>query len=156
MPDLLSLSGIDGERLLRAIACVETSSHGPGLRFEPSWMPKGYHFPLQGRVLIGTGRSMSAVATTRWTRWGVWSSASYGPWQILYHVAADLGYDGHPCDLLHQSEPWVRKLLQRIARSGARTIAEIADSWNSGNFRDKNVPAEYITKVQRAYEEALP
>lgn len=154
MSDVLAASGIDVERLLRAIRQVETSGAPTGLRFEPAYMPRGYRLPLQGRELVGTGRSMSAVAEQRWVRWGPWSSASYGPWQILYHTAADLGYTDHPCDLLHASESWVCALLRRIARQGARTLAEIGDAWNSGNFRDQNVPTEYIARLTRAYEEA--
>ena len=100
--------------------------------------------------------TQTAIAEQRWVKWGPWSSASYGPWQILYHAAADLGYDGHPCDLLRLDvcRPWVERLLHRIARQGARTLAEIADAWNSGTHRDAIVPQEYIRRLAAAYAAA--
>lgn len=144
---------VDTTRLLAALRQVEVSGWRTGLRFEPAYMPRGYKFPLQGYVLTGTGAAMTEVAQRRWDKWGPWSSASYGPWQILYHAAADLGYGGHPCDLLREEvcRVWVEAKLHQISRRGARTLAEIADAWNSGTHRDGIVPHEYIRKVQAAY-----
>jgi hypothetical protein len=41
--------------------------------------------------------------------------------------------------------------LKRIAKLGARTVAEIADGWNSGNPRDGIVPQAYIDSVVAIY-----
>lgn len=147
---------IDVPRLLAAIRTVETADCPTGLRFEAAYMPHGYRFALQGWCVVGTGRALSSVAERRWVLWGAWSAASYGPWQILYHTAADLGYEGHPCDLLRVDvcQPWVERLLHRIARRGACTIEQIADAWNSGTHRDAIVPEEYIRSVVAAYAAA--
>jgi hypothetical protein len=153
------INPVEGERVLLALKLVETSnSTGGGIRFEPSWMPPGYTFVVQGKLLTGTGKSLTSVGYKRWNQWGIWSAASYSPWQILYQLAADLGYQGHPCGLADpmMAEQIARKRLSDISRDlqvhGKQiSLRNIADAWNSGNACDGIVPADYITKFEAAY-----
>jgi hypothetical protein len=147
---------VDKARLLRALAVVETSggkNNWP--RIEVSYIPVGLEFTAQGRILIGTGRNVNEVVQPRWDRWGLPSAASWGPWQILYHTAADLGYGGRPEDLWDQSEEWVVKRLGVIEAKGAQDVRAFADAWNSGSFRDSNLVPVYTDKVEKAYAEIL-
>lgn len=138
--------------LKKAIACVETGNSN-GLRFEPSYLPHGHKFIVQGKVLVGTGHNFNSVCSPRFNKWGEWSAASYGPWQILYHSAADMGFSGHPMLLMTDSEYWVDKMLKRILNQNPSSIAQIADAWNTGNFRDLIRNDRYEQDVVEAYRE---
>lgn len=146
-------SGLDAGALLDAIRYVETAG-GNWPRLEPAWMPEGAVVWAQGRRVVGTGRQLTEIALARWHQWGPQAAASWGPWQLLYHTAADLGYDWPPF-LLHDEDVsyrWVLKRLAQITERGAATLEEIADAWNSGTHRDGIVPETYIQKVRDAYQ----
>jgi len=148
---------VDADKLLRAIAAVETSggkNNWP--RVEAAWVPKGLAFTVQGHIVTGTGTAMSPIASLRWAKWGLGSAASWGWWQILYHTAADLGHTGAPHELFDPgvSEIWVYKRLKQIAGKGATTVEQFADAWNSGNFKDAIIPTKYIADVKAFYEAA--
>lgn len=142
------------DTVLKAIAVVET---GSGInsypRFERSYAPKGQRFTVQGHIVVGTGSNFTPIAKERWDRYGMSSACSYGPWQILYHTAADRGFGGSPWELWDRglSAAWVTKEIHRQFHKGAYTIAKIADAWNSGSFLDANVPGEYVANVTAAF-----
>lgn len=144
----------DPERLLDAIALVESNGgHNNHPRFEGAFAPPNSLFTIQGRLQRGTGRNFNSIVERRWAQYGLRSACSYGPHQILYHTAADLGYRGPPEAL---SDPttnaeWAWLLLRKLVERGARTIEQVADGWNSGSFKDGFVPHEYINKVLAAY-----
>lgn len=145
---------LDIERAMKAISQAESNggiNNCP--RFEVAYMPKGSRFTIQGKVLVGTGTGMSTIAKERWDEWGLASSASYGPWQILYQVAADRGYPGEPWALWapEVSRIWVRKHILWLISRGSDTIEKLADAYNSGNSKDKIIPQDYINKVVAAY-----
>lgn len=140
--------------LLDAIRSVETSAAQlGGLRFEGAFIPLGLTFAVQGQLVRGTGACVNAIVAERWSRYGVRTAASYGPWQMLYHTAADLGYDDEPEGLYSESTArvWADRLLSRIFAQGAETVEQVADAWNSGSFRDGIVPHEYIARVAAEY-----
>jgi hypothetical protein len=144
----------DLERILRTIAAVESSGgRNNWPRLEPAYIPEGLEFTVQGRIVRGTGKLVNQVVRRRWDRWGLESAASWSPWQILYHTAADLGYEGMP-HRLHDPDiarPWVERLVARIIARGATTPEQIADAWNSGTHKDNIVPHEYIEKFMKAW-----
>lgn len=142
------------ERFLSAVRRVETSG-GVWPRVERAFMPAGVSRWVQGRRIVGTGRAWNALVESRWAEWDLASAASYGPWQILYHTAADLGYSDAPWFL---SDPrvcrfWAISLVARHVARGARTVEELADAWNSGSHRDSFVPTEYVSAVSLAYRD---
>lgn len=149
-----ALGGIDLEALLDAIAEVESSGgRNNWPRVEPAWLPRGAVFTIQGRMIVGRGTSWNAIVEKRWARWGLASAASWSPWQILYHTAADLGFSDAP-HALHDpaiARPFVLERLALIVRRGARDVEEIADAWNSGTHRDDFRPVGYIEKLSGAY-----
>lgn len=146
---------VDIPRLLHAIAQVETSGgRNNWPRLEVAYMPTGQRYTVQGRLLTGTGTAWNAIVAARWGVWGLASAASWGPWQVLFHTAADRGYDGPPWDLMDTaiSEIWVRRHLAYLQRRGAQTVEEFADAYNSGTHRDRIIPHAYIADVVAAYQ----
>lgn len=145
----------DMPTVLKAIASVESMS---GLnnypRYERSFAPSGQIVTIQGRLIEGTGTNFTQVARSRWEKYGMATACSFGPWQILYHTAADRGYDGVPSDLWTRSQLWVEKEIMRQFHKGATTIQKLADAWNSGSFTDANVPVDYVAKVTEAFKRA--
>jgi hypothetical protein len=140
--------------LMSAIATVETQggvNNWP--RVERSYIPQGHAFTIQGRLLVGTGGNVTAVALERYKKWGLWSAASWSRWQIMYHLAADLGYIGAPFSLFDDAvaAPYVIKEIERIDKHGAQTVRDFADEWNSGTYRDANRVPEYTSMVEAAY-----
>ena len=151
------MDDLDIARLLRALAQVETSgARNNWPRLEVAYMPQGQKYTVQGRLLTGTGTAWNAVVAGRWTQWGLASAASWGIYQLLYHTAADRGYDGAPWELMapEMSEIWVRRHLAYLQQRGAKTLEEFADAYNSGSHRDRIVPSTYIAKVVAAYQHA--
>jgi hypothetical protein len=147
--------------LLLAIRRVESADGRDCVpRVEPAYLPKGFVCYCQHGVVRGTGACFTSVAEARWHRWQkgdqhVGTAASWGPWHILYHTAADLGFAGAPHELSdrNRSLDYVRRFLHRATTRGARTVAEFADAYNSGSHRDQIVPASYIERVEDAYDE---
>jgi hypothetical protein len=147
--------GVDSSRLLRALCLVETDGgRNNCANHEPAYMPAGERFTIEGRIVTGTGKYFNELARSRWQKFGLPTSASWGPWQILYHTAANLGFTGLPWDLyaFGTSEPYVKAQLLKIAANGAASIGDFADAWNSGTFRDDNRVPDYRAKVEKAYE----
>jgi len=145
----------DMDTVLKAIAQVESSGGGNNYpRFERSFAPAGLVVIVQGRTIQCTGHNFSQVAKDRYTRWGMASACSFGPWQMLYHTAADHGFKGAPWEMWGTQvvEPLVRAELLRRFKQGADTITKIADAWNSGSFTDVNIPGDYIQKVTAAFK----
>jgi hypothetical protein len=90
------------------------------------------------------------------------SSCSWGPWQVMYPVAVELGYKAPPWALWRPES----SLLMAIIYLNKRTIPEIPldttaeralemllDGYNSGSARDDYVPAEYIKRGKAYYLE---
>jgi hypothetical protein len=89
-------------------------------------------------------------------RYGALAACSYGPWQVMYIVAYELGFRDHPLRLWHRRlncQFAVEKINQLIDR-GAKTVSQILDGYNSGNFTDQNVPSHYLEQFPNKYNYA--
>lgn len=138
----LQNSNVDPAVLLAALAFCE-SSFGKNTtpRVEPAYLPGGRYFQAKH-------------VQQAYKKYGQAAAASYGPWQVLYITALELGFTGSPQELAEPEtnlEYAIKYINQRILRRGAKTVAQIADGYNSGNFNDSNVPHSYIRKLVRAY-----
>lgn len=146
-PTLQVPEGLDAEALLWAIyRCERYDKHNRVPRFEPSYAPGGYYF------------SRSSLVRREYAKWGNWACCSYSNFQIMYITAVELGYEGPPLALDHDSVAitWVcRYLNHRVFAQGARTVEEVADAYNSGTYRNSNVPEKYVAKFRRKYDRAL-
>lgn len=150
---------MDYDALLHALSKVESDAgRNNWPRVEVSYLPKGYTSTCQGKLLLGTGKNFNDIVENRWYSTKIehrlGTAASWGPWQILYHTAADCGFGGLPYEL-HSKEtslPWVRRRLDGIYTSGARTVEDFARAWNGGNMHATYVAPAYILSVVRHYD----
>ena len=85
------------------------------------------------------------------------AACSYGPWQVLFPTAFELGYRGHPVGLLEPAicAVYCVKILNgRVADKSA--LENFTDGYNTGNDRDRVLPAtNYTENFIQAYDEAL-
>jgi len=147
--DLRVAEGINAEAILWAIyRCEKYTATNQEPRFEPAYAPGGHYY------------NHSTPVQELYTKWGNWAACSYSNFQILFVTAVELGYPGPPLGLDRDEValPYVVKLLNvRIFdRPGNETVEQVADAYNSGNFKDTNVPEAYIRKFVEAYNKALP
>jgi hypothetical protein len=133
--------------LLLAIAGCETAfgQQADFVRAEPAYMPGGRYF------------EDSASLKLLYRQYGVAACSSWGPFQIMFIVAREVGFKGHPWELV-QEETGARVALEVIRRSvkiGSDTLEKVLDAYNSGNSKDANVPFEYVRKGVTIYEQLL-
>jgi hypothetical protein len=125
---------IDGARLLWAISGCE-SSFGQNCkpRFEPGYFTGGHYFNRSQAV-------RDAVAM-----WGRDASCSYGPWQLMA-----INAHGYTPEELGSTPEYACAATVRFLNSyilgslKARTLSAILDSYNSGNWKDSNIPQKYV------------
>ncbi len=131
-------SGIDGAQLLWALAGKESS-------FGANSIPRH-------EVGYCTGK-YSAGLTQATAEYGHGAHCSYGPWQLLWANTKRLQSPEKTfADLRLCMLNTVAFLNSEIlGRQHAMTLEEVADAYNSGNFRDKNVPQAYIEEVISHY-----
>ena len=145
---------LDGTALLASIAFVESSGGKNNYpNFEPYWAPEGKVFTIEGKLQRSRHPLSNKLVVERFNEYGMASACSFSSWQILYHTAADLGFKKAPWLLWEDAIAilWVIKRLNVLVGHGAETIEHFADAWNSGSFRDRIIPKEYIEKVSDVY-----
>lgn len=91
-------------------------------------------------------------------KWGDLCAMSYGPCQILWIVARELNYGGHPLDLWSGivSMPYCIALLNQNFLKGADTLEKLAASYNGGAnvLKSKSLwPEQYVKQFTSAYAE---
>ena len=132
----LSNIKIDPVALLKAIAMRE-STYGinKNPRFEKSYYKGGSIYKnsknLQEKVEL----------------YGQAASCSYSSFQIMYITANEMGFKGKPEDLNDDTiaiEYVIKMINKRILVKKPSSIRDIFDAYNSGNFKDKNIPFDYI------------
>lgn len=127
---------IDSVALLKAIAMREsTYSSNNKPRFEAAFFKGGYYYKhsenLQNKVNL----------------YGQLASCSYSSFQIMYITANELGFNGKPNELNNDEiaiEYVIKLINKRIINKNPKDIRDIFDAYNSGNFKDKNIPFDYI------------
>ncbi len=154
---------IDSKILLIAMTGNE-SSWGTDLKpkDEPGYYRGGYYYKKPDNEWL---RKLV-------TKYGMCAAMSWGPWQIMYPVAYELGYKGsahaHPWGLYEPevSLHWVIEYLNRRTFrrwdaapaprlvAPAMTVPQVGDSYNTGSFRDMNHNESYERDLQQHYAEA--
>lgn len=89
-------------------------------------------------------------------KWGDLAACSYGPTQILWIVAAELGYNATPIELFHgaNSIPYTVKLLNKLAAAGGDSVEKLAAVYNAGLgcLKSKtDYPLDYVKKFVQVY-----
>jgi hypothetical protein len=133
--------------LLVAIAKNE-SSFGKhlGPRLEPAYDVRGYYF------------RRSYLIRNQYSKFGDAVAKSYGPFQIMYPVACELGFDlDESPTLLADFDINTQYAVEYInvrAIKYADSVEDIFDAYNSGSSRDQNIPVNYVNRGMRNYEAA--
>lgn len=137
---------IDGAQLLWALSGNESS-------FGADCTPRhenGYCPEANGRY------SSAPIVQVLTARFGHAAHCSYGPWQIML---INCGKDADPA-LFDRCEYAAMKTVAHINTAildrGAKTLEQIADAYNSGSFKDGNVPTEYIKRLVANYQVPMP
>jgi len=141
----------DGRALLGALAENESAfDHGDAPRFEPSYYYGGRYYD-QSKEL------RDAVALQ-----GALAACSWGPFQLMAANALRFGYPvGEPLYALWHvdvSLPYVVKLVREIlSKQKPPTPADLADAFNSGNWRDSISPqvAKYRADFTRRFPDVV-
>lgn len=137
-------STLDAEALLWAIyRCEKYDKHNKVPRFEKAFAKGGSYYEASELI-----RELCKT-------WGTFASCSYSNFQILFVTACELGYLGPPLALDHDSValPYViRYIHKRVLQTGATTVEEVADAYNSGTHLDANVPIRYIKRFRKFYD----
>jgi hypothetical protein len=132
-------SRLDPARVLAAIAHNES-------RYGANNVPR--HEP----AFDAGGRYADRAALEKYGRE---AACSWGPWQVMYVTAKELGYKGAPKELADPevSLPFAIKLVNErlIERQGAKSLAEIAVGYNSGSIHGDAVKG-YAGNCLMAYE----
>jgi hypothetical protein len=146
---LMIPEGIDGTALLWALAGNESS-------FGVNAVPRHEAAYCRG----GKYGKAPLLAEHRKT-WGCWACCSYGPWQITYLNALTYAGGGEMTPICLESKDGLVALRATIGflngyvfgAQKARTIEQIADTYNSGNWRDAPTPdvQRYISEIHRQY-----
>jgi hypothetical protein len=148
---LLKLEGIvdgtgtqlDGVQWMFATACVESSAGANCTpKFEPAYWVGGIYSGDQRQEELNH-------------MFGKDGAKSYGPWQIM--LVNCIGYkpeefsDIDKCAVAYIG--FLNRYLEHETKRGRRpkTLEDLADMYNSGNCKDKNVPTAYIEKVREHY-----
>jgi hypothetical protein len=130
--------GMDGAQLLWAIAGKESS-------FGANCTPRHESAYCTGKY--------SRALITETQKYGHSAHCSFSPWQLLYantprHKSPDLTFasidDGAAAVVTFLN-------YEILGRQRATTIEDIADAYNTGNFRDAIIPSAYVAAVVSNY-----
>lgn len=144
-------TGINRERLLLALAGNESNfGRQCGLRTEFGYSPRGKYY--------------NAFQKAAFSAYGKAACGSWGPWQILYPTAYELGFRGQPWELFGAAAclTWAvalinRRILPGIPRglSEQKFLAKFADAYNTGSWKKGQPPANYIAELWGHYQKPL-
>lgn len=131
---------MSGSQMLLALAGRESSfGHNITPRYEPAYDIGGPY-----------GNSSSQVALLE--KYGRLAASSFGLLQLMACNAR--GFT--PIQLATNVEDAMRASVDRlnyyvIGHQKADTLEKICDAWNTGNFKDRNIPVDYIAEVKKHY-----
>jgi hypothetical protein len=138
----------DPELILAALAYCETKfwdSKWQKPRVEPAYLPGGRYYAAS----LGLRKA--------YAQYGPDAAASWGPWQLMFPTAVELGYTGNPSDLVEQSAEFVVAYLnRRVLYLTGLNLEDIPDGYNSGSCLDRIIPRAYIKEFIEAYETQAP
>jgi hypothetical protein len=128
---------------LQALALKESNYGSNNIpRYETSYGPGGPYYNVTHVQQL-------------YKKYGKDACCSYSSFQIMFITAWELGYQNSP-DKLTQDEiaiEFVIKMInQRIMKYGPISLDQIFDAYNSGSFKDKYIPKEYISEAKHYYK----
>lgn len=93
---------------------------------------------------------------TLWAMHGSMAACSWSSFQLMFPVAVEMGFNpARPPWELSDDEVAIHFVVayiqRRILRPGASSVEEFADAYNSGSFKDRFVPTDYVDRFRAAY-----
>ena len=149
---------VNRERLLAALCMKETRGwQNRQPNFEPAYYKGGAYFNAERFNRVG----LLADPILK-DFMGLLSACSFGPFQMMYPVACELGFTEFPLELADPRiniEFAIRYINARCipfvtAKKAEDIVAQVADGYNSGNPVDRRVPQIYIDEVLAYYRQA--
>ncbi|HEV7521304.1 MAG TPA: hypothetical protein VGP89_09410 [Candidatus Angelobacter sp.] len=139
--------------LLKVPVCI----NGPGLLWALAGNESSFGASCAPRHELGYCYGHKYFDASYTHEWGCLAHCSFSPWQIMATNAKGFS----PLELLTDPEKAVQATVgflnrQILGAEKAVTLSEIADAYNSGNWRDANVPQEYIDKLLKNFGIAMP
>jgi hypothetical protein len=129
--------------LLQTLALKESNYGSNNVpRYEPSYGPGGPYYNVTHVQRL-------------YSKYGKDSCCSYSSFQIMFITAWELGYKGTPDKLAQDDiaiEFVIKMINQRIMKYGPINLDKIFDAYNSGSFKDKYIPREYISEAKHYYK----
>jgi hypothetical protein len=143
-PSLKLSSGLDGVRLMWAIAGAESS-------FGADCTPRHENAYDVGGFYYQHSPSVRALIKS----YGSAGASSYGPWQVLLVNAPNFTPSELQADPDKCAQAFVCHMnIFVLGFRGARTLEQIAQTYNSGNFYPNPSPEvlRYVDKVRNYYD----
>lgn len=119
-------------------------------KYEPGYGPGGIYFQ----------RSRALKHYYYECGYGALASCSWGPWQIMFIVAVENDYKGHPAELHNAmvSAPYVVNHLNHLIKGGADTIEKLVAAYNAGLGCLKNNalwPKKYVSEFLECFSASV-
>ena len=156
--DLHSLPAkVDPERLMASLAMVESDGwKNKQPNFEPAFYAGGRYFNHHLHA-----EAMHRADPVLESSMGKLAASSMGPFQVMYPVAVELGFEGSPLELIDPRvniEFAIRYLLKRVipklpAPDGTeeQIVKDVGDGYNTGNPRDSIENPHYERRLLNYY-----
>jgi len=144
--DLKVFPEMNAQAFLMAIADLESSFGEYGVpRFELSYSRSSIAY------------KKSKLLQDGYREFGDLCACSYGPFQILWIVARELGYRDHPLNLWSGviSVPYVVEYINKFFNYGPKNEMDLAAMYNAGPGvlkNRKNWPTNYVDKFIKRYK----
>jgi hypothetical protein len=136
---------VNKEIMLGAFSLCESSGgYDKSPRFEPAYAPGGKYYKA------------SELQRKLYEMYGKDASSSWSSFQIMFLIYHELGFTKttpEKADDDNYSMPVAIKFFnKRIFRLNPKFLSQVGDAYNSGNFKDANVPTNYIKKLLDNYK----
>ena len=144
-------------RVLAAICVVETNGwKNRQPNFENAYYVGGRYYSAKA-FIQATNKSDPVLRLAM----GALMACSFGPFQIMYTTACELGFEGSPMELhdpktnLLMAIRYINKrvLAKMDEKTERDTVIRIADGYNTGSPRDRIRNYDYEYKVWAAYKD---
>lgn len=144
-------AGVDPVQLMWAIALNESIWHEshPDMLFCPPRFEPAYFF---GGAYCDEHGSAEAQEQYKYcTTYSSDAAKSYGPWQVMYLHTHGAFKPEEFQDLDTGAQLFLMFMNHELRRQKPETLEEILDMYNSGNWRDRHKPEEYIARGVHHY-----
>jgi len=136
--------GLDGPTLMLAIALNESIGQKDGMLYYP---------PRHEPAYDAGGKYCKGEQAELVKEYGAIAASSIGPWQVMACNAKGF----KPTELTDTDKcahAFLGFINRELARQKPLNLRAVGDMYNSGNWRDLIVPAEYCIRLQANYERA--